>query len=105
MSTEADESARSAIAQALTLLQRNEAASALDLLRRAAALQPANADIKLHEALALRVLGRFSEALLTLDGILAIDPYSFMALLSKGLVLERMGHIRAAAKVYADALK
>ena len=40
-----------------------------------------------------------------LDETLAVDPYFFLALMSKGAVLERIGTPRQAARVYRDALK
>lgn len=40
-----------------------------------------------------------------MDAALAIDPYHFVALLSKGAVLERQGRARAAAAAYRDALR
>ena len=40
-----------------------------------------------------------------LDRALAADPYFLLALLGKGMLLERMRHPRQAARVYKDALK
>jgi aspartyl/asparaginyl beta-hydroxylase (cupin superfamily) len=61
--------------------------------------------MQMQRALCRRVLGDFAGALLALDAALAIDPYDFLAHLSKGAVLERMGRPRTAAHVYRDALK
>jgi tetratricopeptide (TPR) repeat protein len=97
--------ARQAVAEAVTLIQRGEAGAALGLLRARLGGGPEDLELRLHEALALRVLGRFEEALVALDAALAIDPYYFLALLSKGAVLERMQRPRTAAMVYRDALK
>jgi aspartate beta-hydroxylase len=105
MSTEAADAAQRAIGQALAFVKRGDATGALELLHQAGRAHPGNCDIKLHQALALRVLGRLPEALRVLDEALAIDPYFFLALLSKGTVLEHMGHPHLAANIYRDALK
>lgn len=105
MSAETTDTARKAISEALAQLQRNDGVAALEILNRAAAEHPAHTEIKLQQAAALRVLGRFPEALRALDAALALDPYFFLALLSKGAVLERMGRTRHAANVYRDALR
>lgn len=45
------------------------------------------------------------EALTALDQTLAIEPYSFVALISKGALLENMDSPRSAAEVYRNALR
>ena len=50
---------------------------------------PADADLRLNRAMVLRAAGKLPAALIELDAALAIDPYFFLALLSKGAVLER----------------
>jgi aspartyl/asparaginyl beta-hydroxylase (cupin superfamily) len=105
MSSDADDSARRTVSQSLAYLQRGDATGALELLNQAAGAHPANLDIKLHQALALRLLGRLPEALRAFDDALAIDPYCFLGMLSKGAVLERMAQPRLAASVYRDALR
>jgi aspartate beta-hydroxylase len=97
--------ARRAIGEVLALLQRGQAAQALELVDHACRQHPSNLDLMLHRALALRMLGRLPDALRALDETLAIDPYFFLALMSKGAVLERIGTPRRAALVYRDALK
>jgi tetratricopeptide (TPR) repeat protein len=67
--------------------------------------EPTDPQIKLDKALALRLQGDLIAALASLDAALAIDPYYFLALLSKGSVLEQMGRRRVAAQVYRSALK
>lgn len=67
--------------------------------------EPADPQIKLDIALALRLQGNLAAALAALDAALAIDPYFFLALLSKGSVLEEMGKSRVAAQVYRNALR
>lgn len=59
----------------------------------------------LNRALALRMLGRFQEALIVLDEALEIQPYDFIALLAKAAMLEKLGHKRAAVPHYRNALK
>lgn len=66
---------------------------------------PADPQIKLQKALALRLQGHLVAAIAALDAALAIDPYFFLALLSKGAVLEQMGKTRLAARVYRNALR
>ncbi len=105
MSAEANDPARKAIAEALDLLRRNDAVAALEVLNRAAAAHPKHAEIKLQQAAALRTLGRLPEAVHALDAALAIDPYFFLALLSKGALYERMALPRLAARTYRDALR
>jgi aspartate beta-hydroxylase len=86
------------------LLADGQVARALDLLRKheRAGVDP---EIPMHIALALRMQGDFAGAIAALDAALALDPYHFLALLSKGGVLEKMGHHRMAARVYRNALK
>ena len=86
-------------------LQCSDPRGALQLYRRAEAAEPKNLLIKLQIALALRLAGDFEGALGPLDEALAIDPYSVMAHLSKGFVLEKLGLSRAAANAYKVALK
>jgi len=105
VSVEASADTRRIIGEVLNLLQRGQPSQALERVDQACREQPSNVDLMLHRALALRVLGRFSEALRTLEDTLAIDPYFFLALMSKGAVLERLGRPRLAALVYRDALK
>jgi len=105
MSSEVDDAARRTVSQAQVYLKRGDATTALALLNQAAGAYPANLDIKLHQALTLRVMDRLPEALRAFDEVLTIDPYSFLGLLSKGTVLERMAQPRLAAKIYRDALQ
>jgi Tfp pilus assembly protein PilF len=53
----------------------------------------------------LRLTGDLMGSLRRSDDALALDPYNFMALLSKGFLLEKMGRPKAAAGVYRNALK
>ena len=86
-------------------LKRGATQSALAMLNDLEQQEPADLQIKLDRALALRLQGNFAAALAALDAALAIDPYFFLALLSKGSVLEQMGKSRVAAQVYQTALR
>jgi aspartyl/asparaginyl beta-hydroxylase (cupin superfamily) len=79
--------------------------AALEALLAAEARDPKDPAIKLQKAAALRAQGRLADALAALDDALALDPYLFMALLSKGWVLEKLGRPRVAADAYRAALK
>ena len=56
-------------------------------------------------AVALRVAGDLAQAIEALDAALALEPYTFMALLSNGALLEQLRRPKAAAAIYANALK
>ncbi len=86
-------------------LKRGATQSALAMLNDLEQQEPADPQIKLDIALALRRQGNLAAALAALDAALAIDPYFFLALLSKGSVLEEMGKSRVAAQVYRNALR
>ena len=101
----ADDGARNLVAEAERALQRGDAAGALAHLRKAAELDPKDANIRLQAALALRMAGDLEGALAELDEALGLDPYLLLAHLSKGFVLERLGLNRAAAAVYKVALQ
>lgn len=77
--------------------------AALGLLARAP-----DADLPIEalmdKALALRMTGRAPEALEALQAVLVKDPRNFLALLSKGSLLERLGRKHAAATVYGQAI-
>ena len=92
-------------AQAMAAIQRGDAAGALALLLQAEASAPGDAELKMQRALAHRMAGALPQALAALDEALAIEPYNFLALLSKGAVLERLSGERAAARVYRNALE
>jgi ornithine lipid ester-linked acyl 2-hydroxylase len=105
MNFEGSPSAKQSVAAALATLQRGDARGALAMLLEAERSDPKDLAVKLHVALAQRALGDFPAALRALDAALAIDPYFFLAMLSKGVVLERMGRMKFAAQVYRNALK
>jgi len=89
--------------RAKAALQRRDGRAALDLL---AQIPPAEATAEtfLDKALALRMMGDFGAAVAALDGALALEPRNFLALLSKGALLERLGQGTAAALTYKNAL-
>jgi aspartyl/asparaginyl beta-hydroxylase (cupin superfamily) len=91
--------------QGKRLMERGDMVSAIAVFRRAEAADARDPDIPVHIAMAHNVRGELDPALAALDRALALDPYFFMALLSKGAVLERMNRTRQAATVYANALK
>jgi len=101
----AQDAVRRAVGQAFELLKHGHGRDALALLEAAGIDHPTAVDIPLQKAAAWHVLGNLPEALRALEKVLAIDPYHFVALLSKGTVLERMSRPRAAARVYQDVLK
>lgn len=85
------------------LLQR-DAAAALALLERAAQADPKTPAIPLNIAFAHRSSGNTQAEFAALDRALAIDPYFYPALLTKGDALRRLGRPRGAAKVFKDAI-
>lgn len=97
--------AAAAIQQAQLLFQQSRPEQALKILRAAEAAGARDAAIPLNIGLALRMLGDFAGALVEVERALALDPYDFLALLSKGKLLELLGRRNAAAKVYVNALK
>ncbi len=87
------------------LVERGEAGAALDVLVRAEALDPVYPEIPLYAALAHRMQGALTDSVNALDRALANDPYFFVALLSKGAILEQLGKPRLAVQVYKNAIK
>jgi aspartyl/asparaginyl beta-hydroxylase (cupin superfamily) len=55
--------------------------------------------------MAYRAAGNLKASLNALNAALAADPYSFLARLSKGAVLEQLGRPRNAAAEYRDAMR
>jgi aspartate beta-hydroxylase len=91
--------------QARRCIERGDPRGGLGLLSQAEQAGFRDADGPLYAALAHRMLGANDVALAAIDRALAIDPLFFMALLSKGAILEALGQPRAAARVYSNALK
>ena len=96
---------KTTITQAQRRLRAGDGRGALAALEEALAQNPGSHDLHMNLAMAHRATGGLKEAVLALNAALAIEPYSFMALLSKGAILEQMGRIRDAARVYRDALR
>lgn len=86
-------------------LRQRDVSVALELLGRAETAAPADISIKMLKASALRFRGDLDGALGSLDSVLTIDPYHFVALLSKGSLLERLAGPRIAARFYRDILE
>lgn len=99
--TPADQLRRAAEAS----LARGDPRGALQLLEQAERAGPPDPEILLSKALVQRMTGDFSSALTTLDEALALEPYHFMALLSKGFLLEKLNQPKAAATAYKHALQ
>jgi aspartate beta-hydroxylase len=66
--------------------------------------QKAGVDAALQLAMARRAAGDLAGALAALEEALSLDPYHFVALLSKGALVERTLGERAAAAIYKNAL-
>ncbi len=93
------------VREALAALQRGDLRAAMAGLDAALPEYPGDPELRLHRAMVQRAAGNLAAALAELDAALTIDPYFFLALLSKGAVLERLGEQGAAALVYRDAIK
>jgi aspartate beta-hydroxylase len=90
--------------QALRALGAGRAAEAAALFERAIAAAPADLSSRLNLIAARRAAGDFDAALAAAEQILALDPRSFLALMAKGSLLERLGSNREAAGAYSAAL-
>ncbi len=93
------------LADAAAAMRRGDRATALDCVTRAEASAPFDPHVKMQKALIHRASGALPAALAALDEALALEPYNFLALLSKGAVIEKLSGERLAAKVYENALK
>lgn len=93
------------LVQGRRLIERGDPARARLLLAEAERADPRDPEAPLNAALAANLQGDLEASLAALDRALTIDPYFFLALLSKGKVLERMSLTRQAARVYANAIK
>lgn len=86
-------------------LQRGDAAAALQRLLSLPAPLAGEPMVQLQVALAHKQTGDAAAEMAALVRALDADPYFYPALLQKATLLERTGRRRAAARVYADALK
>ncbi len=89
--------------QVQALLRRGDSVAALEILT-AIPHADVTTEAWLEIARARRMTGDFAGAVEALDGVLAAQPRNFLALLSKGSMLEKLGRIKAAAVVYGNAL-
>jgi len=85
-------------------LMRKDTGRARQLLQRAAKAAPREPAIPLNLSFVHRATGDAAAEMTALTDALAIDPYFFPALLAKGMLLERTGEKRKAARVYKDVL-
>lgn len=93
------------IIEAQAMVRGGDPKGALSFLQNAAPKHNGQVDFHLNVAIAQRALGDLPAAITALNAALAIDPYAFMAMLSKGSILEQMGELRSAAQVYKDVLR
>ncbi len=105
MTANQETAAKPLIQNALAVLQRGDPNGALAMLVEAERSYPGSIGVKLNLALVRRTLADYPGALRALDAALAIEPYLFLALLSKGAVLEQMNKPRRAAEIYRNALQ
>lgn len=105
MNQKAGTAAEKFVGEAQSLLRSGNTNAAISLLSDALAKHPGEHDLYLNLAMARRHDGDLTGAVEACNGALAIDPYSFLALLSKGAILEQLGHTRQAAMVYESTLK
>lgn len=93
------------LADAVAALRRGDARSALDSIGEAERVAPHDPHVRMQKAMVHRASGALPAALAALDEALSLDPYNFLALLSKGAIVERLSGERVAARVYENALK
>jgi aspartate beta-hydroxylase len=85
-------------------LMRKDLSRAREFLERAARLAPGEPAIPLNLSFVFRATGDQAQEMSALASALTIDPYFYPALLAKGLLVERGGHARQAARIYKDVL-
>lgn len=100
-----DTSPEQFLADAVAALRRGDARAALACVAQAEAAAPFDPHVKMQKALIHRASGALPAAVAALDEALALDPYNFLALLSKGALVEKVSGERLAARVYENALK
>jgi len=93
------------LADAVAAMRRGDTPAALACVAQAERAAPFDPHVKMQKALIHRAGGALPAALDALDEALALDPYNFLALLSKGAVVERLSGARVAARLYENALK
>jgi hypothetical protein len=85
-------------------LDANDHVAARPLLARAAAISPRDINVLMLTVVACRMQGDRPGALKAAGDAISVDPYNYVAHLSRGAVLEDMGEIHAAAESYRAAL-
>jgi hypothetical protein len=85
-------------------LLRKDHARAQALLERAGRALPTEPAIPLNLSFVHRANGDATAEMAALTAALAIDPYFYPALLAKGLLVERSGNKRQAARLFRDVL-
>ena len=93
------------LADAVAAMRRGDRVAALNSVAAAEAIAPFDPHVKMQKAMIHRQSGALAASLAALDEALALEPYNFLALLSKGAVIEKLSGERLAAKVYENALK
>ena len=86
-------------------LGRRDGDAAVRLIDEALDQAPGDIDLRLQKAMALRLQGDLKGALAALEAALDLEPYHFVALLSKAAVVERLSGPRKAWQIYRNALK
>jgi aspartate beta-hydroxylase len=92
-------------ARAISELQGGNPARARALLERAVLIDPDNAALWMNLATSCRALDAMDDEENALQGVLKLESRNLLALLQKGLLLERRGKLRAAATVFHSALQ
>ncbi len=87
------------------LMNGGDASGALALLIEAEARDKTLPETPFFVAVCQRHLRNPIAALEACERALALDPYFFMAMLSKGAILNDLGKPRAAARIYRNAIK
>jgi aspartyl/asparaginyl beta-hydroxylase (cupin superfamily) len=82
-----------------------DARAALGFLDRAVLVAPRDKMVHLYRALAFKHRGEIAHERAALVSSLDCDPYFYPALLHMGMLCERLGKRRQAAKVFRDVLK
>jgi len=85
-------------------LQRGDRKGALALLLDAERAWPKDKALKMQRAMVCRAMGDLAGSLDAIDEALEIDPYDYVARLSRGALIEKMDGERAAAVAYRNAL-
>jgi aspartate beta-hydroxylase len=85
-------------------LHGGDSGSAQPFLERAASIAPDDATIWLNLSFVFRARGEMKAEMSAIQRALEADPYNFLALLGKAMLLERQQRSRLAARAFADAL-